>query len=362
MSLSNLFDQINRTRLRLAYQKVRYQLAQKAGSENTSFAALRTAYYQEFWQRTAAALGAGLTSVGGGYLQIKKNSKRTFVNDYEVALDNHLILKIAGNKHIANRLMAEEGFPVPRFHRYDIDSMASAVGFMQEMGKPVVIKPGGGGGGRGVTMFVQTAEDLKKATYHAAVFGTHFIAEEQVEGASFRLLYLGGRFIDAVRRDPPLVRGNGKDTIARLIKLTNQERLVNKPVSALSPLTITYALLEQLKRLDLTLNSVPAKDETVVVNSVVNQNSASENHIVRDQVSQQIIELGERIVRFLGIELAGLDIIAANLSEPLEKTGGIINEINTTPGLHHHDLVAESDKKINVGKVIIDYIFDKQHS
>jgi D-alanine-D-alanine ligase-like ATP-grasp enzyme len=258
--------------------------------------------------------------------------------------------------------MAEEGFPVPRFCRYDIDSMAKAIAFMQEMGKPVVIKPGGGGGGRGVTMFVQTAADLRKATYHASVFGTHFIAEEQVAGGSFRLLYLGGRFIDAIRRDPPLIRGNGRDTIARLIKITNQERLVNKPVTALSPLTVNYAMTEQLKRLDLTLDSVPAKDEMVVVNSVVNQNAASENHIVRDQVHPDIIELGKRIVSFLGIELAGLDIIALNLSEPLEKTAGIINEINTTPGLHHHDLVAESDKKINVGKIILDYIFDQQHS
>jgi D-alanine-D-alanine ligase-like ATP-grasp enzyme len=37
-----------------------------------------------------------------------------------------------------------------------------------------------------------------------------------------------------------------------------------------------------------------------------------------------------------GAELLGVDFITLDASVGLERSSGIINEINTTPGLHHH--------------------------
>jgi cyanophycin synthetase len=40
---------------------------------------------------------------------------------------------------------------------------------------------------------------------------------------------------------------------------------------------------------------------------------------------------------------AGIDIITLDPSVPLSESGGVINEVNTTPGLHHHYNHANAD-------------------
>jgi cyanophycin synthetase len=57
------------------------------------------------------------------------------------------------------------------------------------------------------------------------------------------------------------------------------------------------------------------------------------------------------------IELLGLDLICSDISIPLGESGGAINEINTTPGLHHHDLVARQTKKYHIGSQILEHLF-----
>jgi cyanophycin synthetase len=345
-------------KFRAAFEKAKYLISQRSSKEIEVFNSFRSAYYEDFWKRAADEIGADIEVLGDWYILIKKDNKHTFVHTYEVCLDNHLILRIAGNKHIANRFLARKGYPVPQHCIFNIESIEKGINFLNDLNKKVVVKPSGGGGGRGVTMGVDSVRQFEQAAYYAALFGENLIVEEEISGSSYRLLYLGGEFRDAIRRDPPVVKGDGRSTIAQLIINTNKRRLEQKPVTALSALTVNYALKRNLKMQKLGLNKVLKEGEVIIVNSVVNQNSAAENHVVRDEVHPAIVEMGTEIVKYLGIELAGIDIIADTLSEPLRVTGGIINEINTTPGLHHHHLVAETNKKINVGKMVLDYIFN----
>jgi glutathione synthase/RimK-type ligase-like ATP-grasp enzyme len=60
----------------------------------------------------------------------------------------------------------------------------------------------------------------------------------------------------------------------------------------------------------------------------------SEN--VLSQVSPHVIEQAEAAARIVGSDLLGVDIIARRIDLPLQQTGGVINEVNTTPALHHH--------------------------
>ncbi|HIQ06953.1 MAG TPA: hypothetical protein EYH35_00655 [Thiotrichaceae bacterium] len=94
----------------------------------------------------------------------------------------------------------------------------------------------------------------------------------------------------------------------------------------------------------------------VEIMKVVNLNAAAQNHIVRDQVHPDIISMGSQVVQQLNIELAGVDIIAEDISLPLSIENGVINEINTTPGLHHHDLVAEQDQRVNIGALLLEHL------
>jgi len=77
-----------------------------------------------------------------------------------------------------------------------------------------VVKPAyGTGAGRGVTTRIDSYKKLKQASYLAAAFKPQLLIEEQVSGDSFRLLYINGVFVDPIRRDPPVVVGDGQSSI-----------------------------------------------------------------------------------------------------------------------------------------------------
>jgi len=96
----------------------------------------------------------------------------------------------------------------------------------------------------------------------------------------------------------------------------------------------------------------------VQVKRAVNQNAAAENHVVRDRVHARTIVACERLVRHLGVRLAGVDVFAQDIAAPLDGGNGLIGEINTTPGLHHHDLVAEAGEAAGVGAIVLEHMFE----
>nr|HQU71074.1 hypothetical protein [Calditrichia bacterium] len=60
------------------------------------------------------------------------------------------------------------------------------------------------------------------------------------------------------------------------------------------------------------------------------------------------------------IDLLGVDLITPDVSRPLDEVGGVINEINTNPGLHHHYLVNNLSRENRVAERIIAYILENK--
>jgi len=349
-----------RTQARRFYERAKRALSPEVKQRFRAFANLRSRFYQDFWSSAAHNIGASIEDMGYGYSRISRGGGMTFVRLSDVALDSHLILDIAGNKALSNRLLMEKGYPVPGHLEFDLTQMDKALDFLNESQGPVVVKPASGtGGGRGVTTRISTAKQLRQASYLAAAFDRKMLVERQVQGGSYRLLYLNGEYIDAIRRDPPVVTGDGRSTIRALIKAENRSRLEGPGFSALSPLVADMECRLTLAELMQGLDSVPDAGESVVVKGVVNENAAPRNHIVRDQVHTSIIEAGKDMAGLFGLQLAGLDLITTDIRVPLEQSGGVINEVNTTPGLHHHVLVAEQEQKLRLGEQLLEFILGR---
>jgi len=351
---------LSHTQARSFYERVKAKLDFAARSEQRGFGAIRKSYYRAYWNAVAASYDARIDEIGYNILRISKGEHFTFVRDHEVMLDDHLSLNMMGNKPLTHQLLMEKGHPVPRHLVFTMDTLEQANEFRKKLGKLVVVKPSGGGAGRGVTTKIGGAKELKKAARSAAVFHSRLLIEEQIEGASYRLLYLDGRLIDIVRRDAPRVIGDGVNSIQKLISRENTQRLEGRDVSALSPIVVDIDCKTKLSEQSLRLNDIPDDGRIVIVKDVINQNSAKENHVIPETgVHPSTIAMGREIAVDLGLELIGLDIMSEDISLPLRENGGVINEINTTPGLHHHDLVSERMDRANVAPQILDYIFAK---
>ena len=329
------------------------------------FDAVRRDYFRSYWQAVANDINADIENLGYDYFRLVKDGKKTFVRYGEVMLDDHLTLAIAGNKPLVNKLLKEAGYHVPEFCEYKPETLSTALSFMHQHRGNFVVKPANAsGGGRGITTKVNNRTRLVKSSYKAAIHstGSKLIIEKEHSGKNCRLLYLNGEFIDALQRDAPAVTGDGKNSIRNLIRNENNKRLEALSPYALSPLTIDldtrYTLLNQ----GLSLNDVPTKGQKLRVKTATNQCSRFENHTVKNSIHPSIVDYGRNISRVINVTLSGVDLMINDHSVAVEDSGCIVNEINTTPGLHHHELISSPRDKVNVGSIVVNYIFDNEES
>ena len=65
--------------------------------------------------------------------------------------------------------------------------------------------------------------------------------------------------------------------------------------------------------------------------------------------------------RVVGLDIAGIDLVAADISRPLHEQGGAIIEVNASPGLLAHLKPANGEPR-NVGEAIVDHLFAQEES
>ena len=330
--------------------------------ERHRFEAVRTRFYDTLWREAAADVGATIEPLPGGIFRIARRGRSTFVERSTLMLDSALVDRVMLDKALTYDWLSRRGLRTPPRARFDLGSFETAMRFLEACRGPVVVKPASGTGcGHGVTTGITDTASLRAAAIHAAAFSQQLLVEKELIGASFRLLFLDGQFLDAVRRDPSELVGDGKSSIRELARRENARRRACDPITALSPLVIDMEGRNTLARAGLMPASVPARGRTVRVKLAVNENGAAQNHVVRDEVHPAIVAAGARIARDFGLGLAGLDITASDISAPPEHPDTVFNEINIGAGLHHHYLVAEPAKCANVAPRILDHIFTTGH-
>jgi cyanophycin synthetase len=283
-------------------------------------------------------LNAEFVPLADDVWELRRGERRTRICNFQLEYDNPVVLRIAGNKPLVHRMFASHGLPVPDHAVFRLRELDTAYKFLERYPAGCVVKPADGFGGKGVTTHILSRSELRNAALLASLYSQQLLVEPQVPGECFRLLVLNGRVVDAVCRRGLRVTGDGVSSIAGLIELHNAG-----PRREGAPLIDRDRDLEfTLRDQGLTLGSVPANGATLLLKSV---NDATRKQVevrtvytenVMGQVSPHVIEQAEAAARIVGSNLLGVDIIARRIDLPLSQTGGVINEVNTTPALHHH--------------------------
>lgn len=297
----------------------------------------QTEFYERTWAEAAKELGGTWTRLGDDMSQIDVGEARTRVVHNVSEIDNPVTLAILHDKPLTHRLLAAEGLPVPRHAVFSLKDISIAEKFMREVRRDCVVKPAGGtGGGRGVTTGIQKISHLARAAAFAAVYADELLIEEQIPGDNYRLLYLDGKLIDAFVRRFPSVMGDGKSTVAQLVRQANDLRLQNRAGVSQVLISIDLDMRRTLARQGLTLGSIPAAGQTVTLKTVVNENSGADNTTVTALLCEAIVKDCARAVRALGVRFAGIDLVMTDPTVPLGQSGGVILEVNGTPNLYYH--------------------------
>ncbi len=298
----------------------------------------RVAQYHEMWGKVAHALGGELTALNNGIWELKALGKKTRINNYQLEFDNPVVLAMAGDKPLMHRLLADAGLCVPEHKVFNLYTLDVAYDFLAKHPKGCVIKPGDGYGGKGVTTHVLSRKEARRAAILASLYSSTLMIEAQIPGESYRLLVLGGRVVHAVCRRGPRLTGDGSLRVSDIIKAENERR----KGAGLALLDKDRDMVFTLDYQGLDIDSIPAKGRTFPVKSVNDPERKNTevrtvyNEDVTALVCESIKKDAEMAASVLGSEFVGVDIITTDPSRPLKDTGGIINEVNTTPALHHH--------------------------
>jgi cyanophycin synthetase len=264
-------------------------------------------------------------------------------------------VEIAGDKDITKTMLGFHGVPVPKGE--STRHLEQAIRIANRIGWPVVVKPLDASHGRGIVTNIHNEEELCIAFENAKQYRNVIVVERFLEGHDFRLLVIDHKFIAAAQREPAHVIGDGKHTIAELTEIENRNpRRGEGHEKVLTRIKIDGPTERLLALRGMTLETIPEAGQVVQMKTTANLSTGGTSIDVTDRVHPANIELMERISELVGLDIAGIDVVAPDVETPIAENGGGIVEVNAAPGFRMH-IAPTTGKSRPVGEAVIDMLF-----
>ena len=293
----------------------------------------------------------------GNLVQLGYGSAQRRIWTAETDQTSAIAEEIASDKDLTKSLLKSCGVPVPKGTL--VNSADEAWQAAQDIGMPVAVKPYDGNHGRGVSLAlgdklsVQAAFQVAKLQSSGSVIVEQFIA-----GNEHRLLVVGKEVVAAARGESAWVVGDGVSTVSALVETqlnvdprrgTGEDAPLN-----LIDLADNPEVSLELERVGLNAQSVPAKDQRVLIQR--NGNVACD---VTAQMHPSVAAVAALAARVVGLDIAGIDMVLEDISRPMHSQVGAVIEVNASPGLLAHIKPAEGQSR-PVGRAIVNHLFAAQ--
>ena len=292
----------------------------------------RRDWYASRWRAAAADNGWRITLDHAPFLSLADDRHRLHTMAADVGLDSFVMYTLAGHKSVTTTLLEAACLPSTQSSNRKAKDIKGILRDIEDFGTAVVVKPAvGTGGGNGVTVDPRGTQMTRRAVRDAARHGQRVIVERLVAGRVIRVLVFRGELLDSVHRAPAAVIGDGRASVAALVRRENNRRLQLGPLNT-GFLRVDADHLAALHRAGMSSRSVPRKGEAVTVAG--RSNTGSEFESRRIEISKSAESVAVAAADAIGVELAGVDLVINEEGEP-----GAVLEVNTVPGLHWHVLV-----------------------
>jgi cyanophycin synthetase len=272
-----------------------------------------------------------------------------------VSTDGFIAAEIASNKELTSSLLCDCGLPVPRaISVTDEDSAAAAA---REIGYPVVVKPLDASQGRGVGVDLRD-EVAVRAHYPLALQETRsgtVLVEKFISGRHYRILVVGGFFVAAAERLPAHVGGDGTHSLRQLVELSNADPtrgIKHKTRVAFDERAIALAQEQGFGPED-----IPSSGKRVYLVRTCNISTGGISIDCTDEIHPDNLAIAEQAARIVGLDVAGIDLIAPHIAQSVLETGGAICEVNGGPGLFVVHSQPAVGKPRDVTRAVIDHLF-----
>jgi cyanophycin synthetase len=293
---------------------------------------------------------ASLIQLGQGRYQQRIRATMT-------SLTPALAVDIASDKKMTNQLLAAAGLPVPRSAL--VRSADEAVTSAERIGYPVVTKPLDGNHGRGVGLNLGDEGSVRRG-FDRAVGESRagrVVVETFVHGNDYRVLVIGGRMVAVAERVPAHVTGDGKHTVRELVEITNADpRRGIGHEKVLTRIALDDKAEELVRSQGFDVDEVPPEGRRVLLAATANMSTGGISIDRTWEAHEDNIEIAEEAARVVGLDVAGIDFLAPDITLPVRETGGAIVEVNAAPGFRMHTNPTEGEAQY-VAKPVIDALF-----
>ena len=280
--------------------------------------------------RVAQQLNIPYFPLPGGAFQVGMGSAGCRIDRSTTAKDSALGMHWTKSKALTAQFLRQGGLPAPR--HVAVNSIDQAKKASEHIGFPLVVKPLDLERGEGVTVDVQ-ADNLEAAFNEAVKRSPSKMAliERQVAGVCHRLFVLDAKLLYAVRRLPIGVYADGRSTIRDLVsaECQAQHRIPPWKRSGIRPLD--DLAMHMLLRQGWTDESIPEAGRFVALRRIETTAWGGVDKDVTETIHPDNVKAAIEASKLFGLQVAGVDIISQDITQPWHNNGAIINEVNYAP-------------------------------
>lgn len=268
---------------------------------------------------------------------------------------------ISSNKYCTNKMLEENGLPVPRADAVSKAHPEEVHEAIAELKFPLVVKP---------TWDTSCGDDvicgIKDLQTLNTVLGDlynryNYISVEEFKAGlrSYRVLVLHNKVIAVAERIPAHVIGDGMHNIQQLIDLKN---IVREKYHDILPLGKIQIMLETsfiFDDLGITKEYVPQLDEKIPLRYICNSTyGGSIVGLELKTICKENRELFVKAANILNLDYVGFDFLCTDISIPYTQSKGCIIEANSSPDISIHETVIAGTPTIVSEKVVKRFIRD----
>jgi len=269
----------------------------------------------------------------------------------------HIAVEIACDKEDTHHLLNDLGLPVPQQEM--VYSERQAVRMARRIGYPVVVKPLNANHGRGVSINLNSDEEVEDGFRFARENGSSraVLVESFITGFDHRMLVVNGELVAVAKRVPGHVVGDGKHTIEELVDIVNQDpRRGIGHEKVLTRLEFDEKAMAHLEEKDYTKETVLEDGEILYLRSTANLSTGGTAIDLTDVVHPDNRAMAVRAIQAVGLDVGGVDFLTDDISQSYKEMGGAIVEVNAAPGFRMHVAPSEG-KPRDVAGAVMDMLF-----
>ena len=124
----------------------------------------------------------------------------------------------------------------------------------------------------------------------------------------------------------------------------------------LTRIDVTEGAIELVKAQGYEMTDVPPRGEMVKLALTGNMSTGGISIDRTFEAHPDNVDIAEEAARVVGLDIAGIDFLCPDITQPVRETGGAICEVNAAPGfrMHSHPTIGEPQY---VAKPVVDLMF-----